>query len=290
MIKKIKETFTVSEIANILKINKNTVLYYDKEGIVKARRKENNYRYYTFEHIRSFKRALFLREMNFSIKEILDMKNRIEKRKDNFKIKESDLDTIDEKIKEIKTEIRILLDKIKCLRNKKKRLKFVLESKNKLGIPHIIKEEEKRGISIDIDISLKEELEARNLKQVELMKKIEKILNEPFTLGKYVMGYSIDKDDYLDLNYRSQKFLVLKNKKSLKSKVVLEKGEYLVYYLESDSVEKNLLSKLLLWIKNHGYEIKGNIFVECVNEVVRVSEDSVQIRIIKIPIKKLTSE
>ncbi|MDP0492944.1 MAG: hypothetical protein Q7K48_01320, partial [Fusobacterium sp. JB021] len=78
--------------------------------------------------------------------------------------------------------------------------------------------------------------------------------------------------------------------KSLKSKVVLEKGEYLVYYLESDSVEKNLLSKLLLWIKNHGYEIKGNIFVECVNEVVRVSEDSVQIRIIKIPIKKLTSE
>lgn len=111
MLEKIKKTFTVSEIANILKINKNTVLYYDKEGIVKARRKENNYRYYILEHIRSFKRALFLREMNFSIKEILDMKNKLDKRQENFKLKESDFYAIDEKIKEIKIEIKCLLKK-----------------------------------------------------------------------------------------------------------------------------------------------------------------------------------
>ncbi|WP_163470310.1 MerR family transcriptional regulator [Fusobacterium sp. IOR10] len=290
MLEKIKKTFTVSEMANILKINKNTVLYYDKEGIVKARRKENNYRYYTLEHIRSFKRALFLREMNFSIKEILDMKNKLDKRQENFKLKESDFYAIDEKIKEIKIEIKCLLKKIKFLKNRKKYLRFILQAKEKLGIPYIIQEEERKGIVVDININLKEELEAGNLKQIELVKKIEKVLKEPFILGKHVVGYSIDKNDYLNSNYISQKFLILRDKKSLESKVVLEKGEYLVYYVESDSVEKNILKKLLLWIKNYGYEIRGNIFVECINEIVRVSEDSVQIRIIKIPIKKLTSE
>ncbi|MFK4785397.1 MerR family transcriptional regulator [Fusobacterium sp. MFO224] len=288
MIKKLKKIFTVSEIAKILKINKNTVLYYDKEGVVRAKRKkENNYRYYTFEHIRDLKIALFLREMNFSIKEILYMKNKLDKRDENFKIKESDLDTIDEKIKEIKIEIRILLDKIRCLRNKKKHLKFILESKSKLGIPRIIEEEKKNGIYIDIDISLEEDLESRNLKQIEFIKELEKVLEEPFTLGKYVMGYSLDKNDYIDSNYKSSKFIVLNNKKNSDKKVILEKGKYLIYYLESTSVDENILNKLILWIKNHGYEINGDIFIECVNEVFRISEDSVQIRIIRIPIKKV---
>ena len=50
-----KENYlTVSEVAKILGINKNTILHYDREGVIFSKRDVNNYRYYHKEQIKNF--------------------------------------------------------------------------------------------------------------------------------------------------------------------------------------------------------------------------------------------
>lgn len=49
---------TVGEAAKELGINKNTLLYYDREGVIISLRDENNYRYYHINQIKNEEQAV----------------------------------------------------------------------------------------------------------------------------------------------------------------------------------------------------------------------------------------
>jgi DNA-binding transcriptional MerR regulator len=64
------KTYTVKQISDLLKIPKDTLIYYDKFGLVVPKRGDNGYRYYTIHDIRELKYVEVCKYNNFTLKEI----------------------------------------------------------------------------------------------------------------------------------------------------------------------------------------------------------------------------
>ncbi len=64
--------FTVSEMASLNGISRQTLIHYDKEGVFKPRiiNPENGYRYYTADQLETLDSILMLKEIGLSLKEI----------------------------------------------------------------------------------------------------------------------------------------------------------------------------------------------------------------------------
>ena len=58
------------EVEELLGITKQTLIYYEKEGMINPQRNQNNYRDYSSEDIDTIKLILLLRDMKVSIDEI----------------------------------------------------------------------------------------------------------------------------------------------------------------------------------------------------------------------------
>lgn len=116
-----KENYlTVSEVAKILGVNKNTILHYDREGVIFSKRDVNNYRYYHKEQIKIFKLILNLRKSGFSLEEIREIKEYIVKQNYSYI-----LELIKHKTEECKKEIEDLKEKLKLLKSHEKYTEYL---------------------------------------------------------------------------------------------------------------------------------------------------------------------
>ena len=64
------EQFSIKQVSGLLKISKDTLRYYDKQGLVCPSRGENNYRYYTRQDIFDLQYIQVLSFTGFSLSEI----------------------------------------------------------------------------------------------------------------------------------------------------------------------------------------------------------------------------
>lgn len=64
------QTYTVKQVSELLKIPKDTLIYYDKLEIVQPQRGDNGYRYYTIQDIDELKFVEVAKNNDFSLKEI----------------------------------------------------------------------------------------------------------------------------------------------------------------------------------------------------------------------------
>jgi len=64
------KSYTVKQVSDMLKIPKDTLIYYDKLEIVQPRRGENGYRYYRNNDISELKFIVVSKNNDFSLKEI----------------------------------------------------------------------------------------------------------------------------------------------------------------------------------------------------------------------------
>ena len=65
------KVFTIGQFAALHRINKKTLMWYDEIGLLKpAFKKENGYRYYTFQQSARLDAILMLRELKVSLPEI----------------------------------------------------------------------------------------------------------------------------------------------------------------------------------------------------------------------------
>ncbi|MCF2625115.1 MerR family transcriptional regulator [Fusobacterium perfoetens] len=118
-----KEYLTLGEVAEILKINKTTLRYYNREGLIEFERDgENNYRYYRKNQIDNFRVILNLRKVGFSLEEIKEFKK-------YFLNKEygSIAKMLDKKLKEYEDEIKETENKIDILKESKKYMIYLDE-------------------------------------------------------------------------------------------------------------------------------------------------------------------
>lgn len=113
---------TVGEAAQELEINKNTLLYYDREGLIKSFRDENNYRYYHINQVKNIRTIINFRKVGFSLEEIREMKEYIMGNQYDFISKK-----ISEQIESSKKEIKNIEMRIKLLENHKKYIEVLDE-------------------------------------------------------------------------------------------------------------------------------------------------------------------
>lgn len=61
---------TIKEIEELLSISRSNIRFYEKEGLLDPKRKENNYRDYSEQDVAILKKVLVLRKLGFTIEEI----------------------------------------------------------------------------------------------------------------------------------------------------------------------------------------------------------------------------
>lgn len=64
------KTYTVKQVSDMLKMAKDTIIYYDRLGIVSPQRGENGYRAYTEKDISELKYVEVSKRNNFALQEI----------------------------------------------------------------------------------------------------------------------------------------------------------------------------------------------------------------------------
>ena len=108
-----KNYFTTGEFAKLCNINKQTLFYYDKEGIFKPDIiAENGYRYYSYNQLETFTVISMLRDLGVHIKEIkAHMDNRSPE--SLISLMESKQQEIDKKIKALNWSKAYIQNKIK---------------------------------------------------------------------------------------------------------------------------------------------------------------------------------
>ena len=112
-------SYSIGQVSNKLNINKETIRYYEKIGLLKdTKRDSNGYRIYTDEDIEFLQFILMAKEYNFTLKEILILteigfsNKKKYTEKDTVYMMDKKINEIDKKIEELEL-VRKVLDKIK---------------------------------------------------------------------------------------------------------------------------------------------------------------------------------
>ncbi len=71
----VKKTFTSGELAKLCGISKQTLIFYDRQGIFKPKNVnlQNGYRYYTADQLETLDSILILKEIGFSLRQIREI-------------------------------------------------------------------------------------------------------------------------------------------------------------------------------------------------------------------------
>lgn len=289
MNKKNENLLTVSEVAEVLGINKNTILHYDREGVIKAIRNENNYRFYNEKKIKNFKFILKLRKLGFSLKTIKIIEKYISEK--NYV---AILEIMKNKINENKNKIEEIEKDMKVLESNKKYLEYLNDLFKNEDI-NLEKEpenffciktcKEEKGIFIDI-----EDIEKSFNVQKRFVEKELKRYKKDFNwLKKQFFGKGISQKNILAKNYECDMFIIKTDIENYPNKYIFPEGEYAFLYLKKNGQKDCLINDFLNKIKINNYKINGDIFIEDVS-LFAEEQNELEVRILKIPIKSLTSE
>lgn len=265
------EFCTISDMAKILKINKHTLLYYEKENIIEPKfRGANGYRYYSGEQLAKIKTVLYLRELGFSIIEIKEYLN-----KPNYS---EAIKKMEKKLFENSKEIEMLIKKREQLEKGIVSLKNLKSIESKKGSPFLIYEKENKGSYLQqTSFELKE--------TVINMKKIDDLINEVIWTEKYKFGLIISKENVLVKNFKPSKFFVSTEIKELK-KYELNESFYAILYTDNDEDYSKSIETLLKWIEKNNYIVTGDLYIEDPSTYCFSEKYNPYVKIFKIAVKK----
>ena len=240
-----KDYYKIGEISKIYNIGRDSLMYYEKIGILNPIRDINGYRLYNISDIWKLNLIKELRALNFSMKRIKQyIDNRsIECTKD---VLNEEIELIDEKIKELE----------KQKNNIKRRLNNINDViyKSKLYEIEVKYIKSRKALKLNGNISRDEDVDF-------LDKKLQKEYEDKFyVLGNNSIGaiYNIEKIKNSIFNEYKSVFCLL-NEEDEKYNLVLEEGRYVIYtYRGSYNTNKNYIPKLLEFIKENKYKIKND--------------------------------
>lgn len=263
--------YKISEISNLFKISRETLLYYDKMNILKPNYvdESNGYRYYNENSITQLSFILNLKESSFSLKEIKEYLEADQNIK-SLSILEEKLNKIDEQIIKLNLSRKVILseiEEINLINSKKENTPFIsqLENMNTYLIPvNKPKDEYELQKSLVILKNFKKKYNLVNISRVAILKQ------ETFFKGKFL---EVDKVGYIFKNNSK------KNRNLITDEFKI--GKCICIY-HNDETSKIGLSynKLLNYINKNNYEISGDS-IEIFDELV-VNNGKRKGRIIKI--------
>ena len=267
--------FTVGEMAKLNNISKQTLIFYDNEGIFKPKSIDpiNGYRYYTADQLEILDSILILKEMGLSLKDIREfMKNR--NSESAIALMKEQQEEIKNKIKHMRLIQKRLERKIQTLENFSKnenKVEFISTTKSEyLAIEKVSPPQD----LLKLDIALKSLLNKAEIfnyphyYQIGAMIPVKNLIH-----GKYVSA------DYAFIPLETNLVGVKTHKKA--------KGLYVrTYHTGTYSSIGKTYKKLLKAIQESGYNIQGYSYEYCILDSLTSKESDDYVTEIQIPIEK----
>lgn len=291
------EYLTVGEVSKILGVNRDTILYYDREGVISSIREDNNYRYYHKNQIANFKIIMNLKKIGFSLEEIRKVKSHIRERDYSIILK-----LMDKREKILLNEIKEKKKNLKLLKNNKKMVEYMNEitssNFNNIELDDenyriLIKKkeffcvkdfEEEKGIFIDIN-NCQENYEDY------VNKFLKKYRNARNLMEECLYGFTISKENFEKLENKKDKFIFRIEVDIYKDKYVFPKGKYAILYLDMDISNEEAIKIFNEKLAENNYIPCGDLYIEDTNifdekvSVQFVNPNKTKLKILKILIK-----
>lgn len=242
---------SISEMARIHKISRQTLIYYDKIDLFKPDIvEENGYRFYSVEQIPTLREICFLRSIDMPLDEI---------RKNNkYNASKSTIELLTEQRNKIDDQIDILMRQKRQIEN---RLNLYSKSKNMDSAPYMQFFPERKLICADWNPAkrTREEMRTALIKAWNSAEKFD-ILPTSF-YGALLDMEDVKKGDPF-AHIKSCFIVDADEAEHIPDIVTLKSGEYVCSQKFGMCYDKTCLDHLLNWIDENGYEICGDIYDE----------------------------
>ena len=250
--------FRIQEVASLHNVSKKTLLYYDQIGLFKPHHldEETGYRFYVKEQFPFLKQIIYLKDLNFSLKEI---QNLLEDRRI-----EPLLVKIDEKLDLLDADLERLLQKkddLTYLKNFYEQAQFIDE--RDLYKPGIVFFDD-RVIAYEPCVEDEDPLSSKHVmlayrKLLRKMINLSKISQMPY--GTIVLNKEGSKEDI----YQSiGSFVMVPESLGLKNEVVAKGGKYACMYKKGGYYDPQSAHILYDWCIENGYKPVGNMYDFCI--------------------------
>ena len=275
----INRKLSISEMAQIHDISRQTLIYYDKIDLFKPEiiDEKNGYRYYSTLQIPLLREICFLRAIGMSLEDIRK-NNEYNNSESTISLLESQNDKIDKQIKQLETQKKLIEKRVQIYRN----ATSYADADYK---PTIETFPERRF--------LYHEWREGNHTRYELHYALMKIWNESEAYGilpSRRWGALFFKDEVekgMPLNHAGGCCQINYDIPDLPGLHILPEGEYVCMPKFGMPYETSHINKLLSWVKENNYEIAGDIYEECLLDSIFYDDDNeLDFCEIQIPIRK----
>ena len=243
---------SISEMAQIHKISRQTLIYYDKIDLFKPDIvEENGYRYYSVKQIPALREICFLRSIDMPLDEIRK-NNKYNASKTTIELLTEQRDKIDDEIDRLKRQKREI----------ENRLTLFKKTKDFDFDPYIQYFPERKLICQEWSQTAKKgrsEMHTALIKAWNSTKQYD-------TLPTSFYGALFEKDDVINgdplAHIKSGFILDPDDAVQIPDATILPAGEYVCAQKFGMCYDTSFLEKVLDWVRENGYEIIGPVFDE----------------------------
>lgn len=192
-----KTIYTVGEVAKLLGVTRDTVRYYDKQGIVSVRKNEKGYRFYSREDVVALFYVMNLKQIKMSLPEIQFILNESSLEESiSLVLKQEDM---------LRNEIKKIADCLGVIRDYRSGLEMARQYCNRFEVEQS-------------PIIIYKEIEGDNMYEVF------DLMNKTFSNHMNVLTFFIEKDDFL--LYGTEEFNKAKTNFTSVISMIPKKGEF----------------------------------------------------------------
>lgn len=273
----IPRRLSISEMAGIHKISRQTLIYYDKIGLFKPDIVETNgYRYYSPSQIPKLREICFLRSIDMPLEEI--------RKHNEYNSSVSSIELLEAQKEKISDQINHLKDQ---KREIEKRLKMYGQAKNMDFKPYIQFFPERKICYYEWQHTKPSRAEIHNA-----LTRAWRTAESFGILPTSLYGTLFRKDEVLSgtpLNRACSCFILEEtfNEDKMPNMGTLRSGEYVCVQKFGMSYNTDLLSQLLKWIDDNGYEVTGDIYDESLMDGgIYEDQNELDFTELQVPIKR----
>lgn len=238
-----KDGLYIGEVSKLLDISRDTLRYFDKEGIAVAKKADNNYRYYDDWDINFLIEYKKFRNFDFNVQDTKDILHK---------------DSVDDLITKFSANTKVLEERVKrdqlILQENERYLKRLIELKSKVNLFKITDMVQIKYFQMRYNNTYLKQNDINEMfsiwsKYFPLVEPI-LVINNPDD-GNYECALSIP-DRYQDILHLPENHLVKKTKKTKAINTVIVAGE-------KNTFSTSLLNPACEYIKKMGYTINGPV-------------------------------
>lgn len=275
----INRKLSISEMAQIHDISRQTLIYYDKIDLFKPEiiDEKNGYRYYSTLQIPLLREICFLRSIGMSLEDIRKS-NSYNNSESTIELLESQYAKINKEIDKLESQKKMIAKRVGIYRN-------ATEYTDAAFKPTIEYFPERRVIYHEWD--------ENNHTRYELHFALMKIWNEAEQYGilpSRRWGALFFKDEVLKgtpLKHAGGCCIINHDLPDLPNVHILKEGEYVCMPKFGMPYNTSHIEKLMKWIEENDYEIVGDIYDECMIDAIFYDDDNeLDFCEVQIPIRK----